>query len=206
MNKAERISDLLEWLLGKLGITSLWYRYCNPGEHPFGFTYPNSNQYESAHNATDGKRYVGIIIPDARIDETIQISGEWNFDGIYLTQLKLDKLVGRGKGHVLEAEHCIFALLHEIGHYIHFLNLPSEKEYIAFRKERLEKREALDMRGVYKSAVRDSMSMKQRLDLEKEYLSLPGEREADLFATSMFCKIWNEYNNDFRESKTGENP
>lgn len=176
------IENLFTWIIRFLGIDRLGYRFSKVGERPFGFTYPDKKGFEMIRN-NSVEDYIGIIVPNATVMNTIQILEAWNRDNVLYSYQLLKPILKISNRPEAEYGLCMFSLLHEIGHYYHFLSFGTEWDYLQFRKEYVEKRKTINFE-------RKGFSVEQRMECEKQYLALPGEKEATIFALDNLKRVW----------------
>ena len=181
-----KIVDLFTWIKKKLNITTLGFHYSQA--RPFEFLYPSKKQFQLAYDHCEGTIYDGIAFPDDDVNNTECILQSYNSDSVYLTLTVLNRyvMVPSLKKKDYQTLLCLFTLLHEIGHYLHFLNFKSEKEYVAFRNIYKQELKKIDF-------DRRTLSEEERLKCEKQYWDLPGEKEANSFAQQVFLPMIIEY-------------
>ena len=186
LEEGMKVEDLFNWTIKKLQITTLGFQYSQ--KHPFGFNYPCKEDFQLAHEHKEGTIYEGVLLPNEDVINTEFIEQKYNSDSVQLAIIELAKVlpVFDFRDADWNTVLCLFSLLHEIGHYVHFLSFSNEEEYIAFCKDYQTKKKTIDF-------DRRNLNDEERMKCEKQYWELPGEKEAYSFALQNIVPVLIEY-------------
>lgn len=155
--RAKKVFDLI-CLFFKI---SILFRF-NDGPMPYEYIYMQKT----------------ICFSNSNLYKIYTKSVNWNFESCAIIKLKLKRINFPYPEQYFVLAHCVYSLLHEIGHFYHSLTFKNRDETIEFMKS------YDSLRKMNRKASEDHLITDRQASLI--YETLPGEKEANDFAIANF--------------------
>jgi hypothetical protein len=193
MNKDIKVSEIFDWVIKELQLENLKYDHHCSKEFNYIFNYPLIESYDFFHERMSKKLpLLAFHIPDCTVDKEFEISKKCNIYSFSIIVNFLRKL-NIYKEFEISIAFSLYSILHEIGHFYHLMNFSSKDEYLNFLNEfsNLSKQISTERK---KSATHE-----ENLQWEYKYRSMPGEKEANIYAEMNIGCMLTKYKIEHKE-------